>query len=92
MTVTIQAQGLEKRFGKTAALAGLDLVADSGQVTAQRMIPPVASQRRVNPATALAAAGVFPLPIAMARAPRLRASPVIRFSSASVASVSAMRR
>ena len=34
MTVTIEAQGLEKRFGKTAALAGLDLVAESGQVTA----------------------------------------------------------
>ena len=34
MTTTIEAQGLEKRFGKTAALAGLDLVAESGQVTA----------------------------------------------------------
>jgi ABC-2 type transport system ATP-binding protein len=34
MTATIEAQGLEKRFGKTAALAGLDLVAESGQVTA----------------------------------------------------------
>jgi ABC-2 type transport system ATP-binding protein len=34
MRVTIQAQGLEKRFGKTAALAGLDLVAEPGQVTA----------------------------------------------------------
>jgi len=34
MRVTIEAQGLEKRFGKTAALAGLDLVAESGQATA----------------------------------------------------------
>ncbi len=34
MTTTIEAKGLEKRFGKTAALAGLDLVAESGQVTA----------------------------------------------------------
>ena len=34
MKVTIEARGLEKRFGKTAALAGLDLVAESGQVTA----------------------------------------------------------
>src|SRR5215475_4093366 len=34
MRVTIEAQGLEKRFGKTAALAGLDLVAESGQLTA----------------------------------------------------------
>jgi ABC-2 type transport system ATP-binding protein len=34
MTSTIEAEGLEKRFGKTAALAGLDLVAESGQVTA----------------------------------------------------------
>ena len=34
MTATIEAEGLAKRFGKTAALAGLDLVAESGQVTA----------------------------------------------------------
>src|SRR5499427_9722986 len=34
MTATIEAEGLEKPFGKTAALAGLDLVAESGQVTA----------------------------------------------------------
>jgi ABC-2 type transport system ATP-binding protein len=34
MTVTIEAHGLEKRFGKTPALAGLDLVAESGQLTA----------------------------------------------------------
>jgi ABC-2 type transport system ATP-binding protein len=34
MTATIEAEGLEKRFRKTAALAGLDLVAESGQVTA----------------------------------------------------------
>jgi ABC-2 type transport system ATP-binding protein len=34
MTRTIEARGLEKRFGKTRALAGLDLAADAGQVTA----------------------------------------------------------
>ena len=34
MTATIEAQGLEKRFRKTAALAGLDLVAEPGQVVA----------------------------------------------------------
>ena len=34
MPATIEAQGLEKRFRKTAALAGLDLVAEPGQVTA----------------------------------------------------------
>jgi len=34
MTPTIEARGLEKRFRKTVALAGLDLVADAGQVTA----------------------------------------------------------
>ena len=34
MTATIRAEGLEKRFGKTAALAGLDLTAEAGQVTA----------------------------------------------------------
>jgi ABC-2 type transport system ATP-binding protein len=34
MTVTIEAHRLEKRFGKTAALAGLELVAESGQVAA----------------------------------------------------------
>jgi ABC-2 type transport system ATP-binding protein len=34
MSVTLEAQGLQKQFGKTAALAGLDLVAESGQVTA----------------------------------------------------------
>jgi ABC-2 type transport system ATP-binding protein len=34
MTATIEAQGLEKRFRKTVALAGLDLVAEQGQVTA----------------------------------------------------------
>jgi ABC-2 type transport system ATP-binding protein len=34
VTPTIEAQGLEKRFGKTVALAGLDLVAEPGQVVA----------------------------------------------------------
>src|SRR6266516_2392209 len=34
MAATIEAQGLEKRFRKTQALAGLDLVAEPGQVTA----------------------------------------------------------
>src|SRR5689334_17115967 len=34
MTATIEAQGLKKKFGKTAALDGLDLVAAEGQVTA----------------------------------------------------------
>jgi ABC-2 type transport system ATP-binding protein len=34
MTTTIEAEGLEKRFRKATALAGLDLVAESGQVTA----------------------------------------------------------
>jgi ABC-2 type transport system ATP-binding protein len=34
MTPTIEAHGLEKRFRKTRALAGLDLVAEAGQVTA----------------------------------------------------------
>ena len=34
MTRTIEARQLEKRFRKTHALAGLDLVADAGQVTA----------------------------------------------------------
>jgi ABC-2 type transport system ATP-binding protein len=34
MRPTIEAQGLEKRFRKTAALTGLDLVAEPGQVTA----------------------------------------------------------
>ncbi len=34
MTATIEARGLAKRFGKTQALDGLDLVADSGQVVA----------------------------------------------------------
>jgi ABC-2 type transport system ATP-binding protein len=34
MSVTLEAQGLQKRFGKTVALAGLELVADPGQVTA----------------------------------------------------------
>ena len=34
MTPTIEAHGLEKRYGKTAALDGLDLVADPGQVVA----------------------------------------------------------
>jgi ABC-2 type transport system ATP-binding protein len=34
MSATIEAQGLEKRFRKTVALAGLDLVAEPGQVTA----------------------------------------------------------
>src|SRR5262249_60159835 len=34
MTPTIEARALEKRFRKTHALAGLDLVADAGQVTA----------------------------------------------------------
>ena len=34
MTATIEAHGLEKRFGRTRALDGLDLVADPGQVVA----------------------------------------------------------
>ena len=34
MTPTIEAHGLTKRYGKTTALDGLDLVADSGQVVA----------------------------------------------------------
>ena len=34
MTPTIEARGLTKRFGKTHALDGLDLVADAGQVVA----------------------------------------------------------
>ena len=34
MTATIEAHGLEKRYRKTRALDGLDLVAESGQVTA----------------------------------------------------------
>src|SRR6266542_6990457 len=34
MTATIEACGLKKRFGKTQALDGLDLVAEAGQVTA----------------------------------------------------------
>jgi ABC-2 type transport system ATP-binding protein len=34
MTPTIEAQGLKKRYGKTQALNGLDLVAERGQVVA----------------------------------------------------------
>jgi ABC-2 type transport system ATP-binding protein len=34
MTATIEAHGLEKRYGKTRALAGLELVAEPGGVTA----------------------------------------------------------
>jgi ABC-2 type transport system ATP-binding protein len=34
MTPTIEASGLVKRYGKTTALAGLDLVAETGQVVA----------------------------------------------------------
>src|SRR5207244_13627607 len=34
MTATIEAHGLEKRYGKTRALDGLDLVTEPGQVTA----------------------------------------------------------
>ncbi len=34
MTAMIEARGLSKRFGKTTALDGLDLVADEGQVVA----------------------------------------------------------
>src|SRR5438067_148329 len=34
MTPSIEAVGLTKRFGKTRALDGLDLVAEEGQVTA----------------------------------------------------------
>jgi len=34
MTATIEASGLTKRYGKTSALDGLDLVAESGQVVA----------------------------------------------------------
>ena len=34
MTPTIEASGLIKRYGKTTALDGLDLIAEQGQVTA----------------------------------------------------------
>ena len=34
MTPTIEARGLTKRYGKTGALDGLDLVAEPGQVVA----------------------------------------------------------
>jgi ABC-type multidrug transport system ATPase subunit len=34
MTPTIEAHGLAKRYGKTSALDGLDLVAEPGQVVA----------------------------------------------------------
>jgi ABC-2 type transport system ATP-binding protein len=34
MTTIVEARGLRKRFGEVEALAGLDFVADSGQVTA----------------------------------------------------------
>lgn len=34
MTPIVEARGLTKRFGKVEALAGLDLIAESGQVTA----------------------------------------------------------
>jgi ABC-2 type transport system ATP-binding protein len=34
MTLTVEAHGLTKRFGKTVALAGLDLVAEPGRVVA----------------------------------------------------------
>jgi ABC-2 type transport system ATP-binding protein len=34
MTATIEAQGLQKRYGKTRALDGLDLIAEPGQVLA----------------------------------------------------------
>ena len=34
MTPTIEAEGLTKRYGKTRALDGLDLVAERGQVVA----------------------------------------------------------
>src|SRR5436309_1920548 len=34
MTLTIEAEGLKKRYGKTIALDGLDLVAHAGEVTA----------------------------------------------------------
>jgi len=34
MTAVIEAQGLKKRYGKTQALDGLDLIAESGQVVA----------------------------------------------------------
>jgi ABC-2 type transport system ATP-binding protein len=34
MTATIEAHGLTKRYGKTTALDGLDLIAERGQVTA----------------------------------------------------------
>jgi ABC-2 type transport system ATP-binding protein len=34
MTPTIEARGLHKRYGRTRALDGLDLVAEAGQVTA----------------------------------------------------------
>ncbi len=36
MPPIIEARGLTKRFGDTQALAGLDLVAESGRVTGQR--------------------------------------------------------
>ena len=34
MTATVEAHGLTKAFGKTQALAGLDLVVEPGQVVA----------------------------------------------------------
>src|SRR5262249_61453771 len=34
VTTVVETRGLSKRFGEVAALDGLDLVADSGQVTA----------------------------------------------------------
>ena len=34
MTPTIEASGLNKQYGKTNALDGLDLIAERGQVTA----------------------------------------------------------
>ena len=34
MTAIIEAHGLTKRYGKTVALDGLDLIADAGQVVA----------------------------------------------------------
>jgi ABC-type multidrug transport system ATPase subunit len=34
MTATIEASGLSKRYGRTNALDGLDLIAERGQVTA----------------------------------------------------------
>jgi hypothetical protein len=48
MTPTIEASGLTKRFGKTVALDGLDLVAEPGQVLA--VLGPNGAARRPSSA------------------------------------------